>query len=309
METVLPQLATGHQVDLPRHGLAHQLRRRAGPAHGPARTRRMGRPHRAPGRRAHGAELPAAVADADLDPGPRPRPHRAALGDAARLRGHRRPAFLARAAGRPGAAGRAGRADRLDAARRQQRRRLGPHRRARSTAPPCCSRTPRRPRWRGTARRSPAARPRTCSGSGRHTERAENAVRLARLTLDLLGGEDLSARALPVWLHQLALRNALVPSEVPSLPQVAPRLRARADRRAGRRRRAAAASAGACAASASRPRRCASGCRRTTGTRSCGPRATSCAAAPSRPASAPKAATPPVPRCACSNRPAPRWPR
>ena len=54
---------------------------------------------------------------------------------------------------------------------------------------------------------------------GRHTERAENAVRLARLTIDLLGGEDLSARALLVWLHQLALRNALVPSEVPSLPK------------------------------------------------------------------------------------------
>ncbi len=36
---------------------------------------------------------------------------------------------------------------------------------ARSTAPRCCSRRPRRPRWRGTARRSPAARPRTCSGS------------------------------------------------------------------------------------------------------------------------------------------------
>jgi len=54
---------------------------------------------------------------------------------------------------------------------------------------------------------------------GRHTERAENAVRLARVTLDLLAGEDLTARALPVWLHQLALRNALVPREVPALPK------------------------------------------------------------------------------------------
>ena len=54
---------------------------------------------------------------------------------------------------------------------------------------------------------------------GRYTERAENAVRLARLTLDLLGGEDQSSRALLVWLHRLALRNALVPREVPSLPK------------------------------------------------------------------------------------------
>jgi uncharacterized alpha-E superfamily protein len=54
---------------------------------------------------------------------------------------------------------------------------------------------------------------------GRYTERAENAVRLARLTLDLLSGEDQSSRALLVWLHQLAQRNALVPPEVPSLPK------------------------------------------------------------------------------------------
>ncbi|MGO4395983.1 circularly permuted type 2 ATP-grasp protein [Variovorax sp. M-6] len=54
---------------------------------------------------------------------------------------------------------------------------------------------------------------------GRYTERAENAVRLARLTIDLLGGENHSARALLIWLHRLALRNALVPPEVPSLPK------------------------------------------------------------------------------------------
>ncbi|WP_444812780.1 circularly permuted type 2 ATP-grasp protein [Variovorax jilinensis] len=54
---------------------------------------------------------------------------------------------------------------------------------------------------------------------GRHTERAENAVRLARLTIDLLAGEDHSSRALMTWLHRLALRNALVPPEVPSLPK------------------------------------------------------------------------------------------
>jgi uncharacterized circularly permuted ATP-grasp superfamily protein/uncharacterized alpha-E superfamily protein len=54
---------------------------------------------------------------------------------------------------------------------------------------------------------------------GRYTERAENAVRLARLTIDLLGGEDLSSRALMLWLHRMALRNALVPRQVPSLPK------------------------------------------------------------------------------------------
>lgn len=54
---------------------------------------------------------------------------------------------------------------------------------------------------------------------GRYTERAENAVRLARLTIDLLGGEDHSSRTLLEWLHRVALRNALVPAEVPSLPK------------------------------------------------------------------------------------------
>lgn len=54
---------------------------------------------------------------------------------------------------------------------------------------------------------------------GRYTERAENAVRLARLTLNLLGSEDQSSRPLLDWLHRMALRNALVPAEVPSAPQ------------------------------------------------------------------------------------------
>jgi uncharacterized alpha-E superfamily protein len=54
---------------------------------------------------------------------------------------------------------------------------------------------------------------------GRYTERAENAVRLSRLTLDLLSGEDQSSRPLLAWLHRLALRNALVPQEVPSAPK------------------------------------------------------------------------------------------
>ncbi|RZL94847.1 MAG: A circularly permuted ATPgrasp family protein [Variovorax sp.] len=54
---------------------------------------------------------------------------------------------------------------------------------------------------------------------GRYTERAENAVRLARLTLDLLGGEEVSSPALMAWLHRLTLRNALVPREVPTIPK------------------------------------------------------------------------------------------
>jgi len=52
---------------------------------------------------------------------------------------------------------------------------------------------------------------------GRYTERAENSVRLARLTLDLLGGEDPSFRPLLAWLHQLAQRNGLLPREAPSV--------------------------------------------------------------------------------------------
>ncbi len=49
---------------------------------------------------------------------------------------------------------------------------------------------------------------------GRYTERADNAVRLARLTLDVLGGEDHSSPTLIAWLHRLAVRNALAPREV-----------------------------------------------------------------------------------------------
>lgn len=54
---------------------------------------------------------------------------------------------------------------------------------------------------------------------GRYTERADNSVRLARLTLDQLSSDDANSPPLLVWLHQLALRNALVSDEVPSAPQ------------------------------------------------------------------------------------------
>ncbi|MDM0119710.1 circularly permuted type 2 ATP-grasp protein [Variovorax arabinosiphilus] len=50
---------------------------------------------------------------------------------------------------------------------------------------------------------------------GRYTERAENAVRLARLVLDRLGGEEPSSRPLLEWLHGLSTRNTLIAPEVP----------------------------------------------------------------------------------------------
>jgi uncharacterized circularly permuted ATP-grasp superfamily protein/uncharacterized alpha-E superfamily protein len=51
---------------------------------------------------------------------------------------------------------------------------------------------------------------------GRYTERAENAVRLARLTLECLNGEDQQQLPLLNWLQRLAVRNSLVGSGVPS---------------------------------------------------------------------------------------------
>ena len=54
---------------------------------------------------------------------------------------------------------------------------------------------------------------------GRYTERAENAVRLARLTLECLGGEDQSSEPLLQWLSTMALSNTLVLPGVPSAIQ------------------------------------------------------------------------------------------
>ncbi len=51
---------------------------------------------------------------------------------------------------------------------------------------------------------------------GRYTERAENAIRLAQLTLECLSGEDQSSPALLNWLSQLAISNTLVLPTVPS---------------------------------------------------------------------------------------------
>jgi len=58
---------------------------------------------------------------------------------------------------------------------------------------------------------------------GRYTERAENAIRLARLTLECLHGEEQSSAPLLNWLSQMALANTLVLPGVPSALQ-APRV-------------------------------------------------------------------------------------
>jgi uncharacterized circularly permuted ATP-grasp superfamily protein/uncharacterized alpha-E superfamily protein len=54
---------------------------------------------------------------------------------------------------------------------------------------------------------------------GRYTERAENAVRLARLTLECLGGEHQTSVPLQNWLSQMAVNNTLVLPGVPSAVQ------------------------------------------------------------------------------------------
>ncbi|ABD70214.1 protein of unknown function DUF404 [Rhodoferax ferrireducens T118] len=54
---------------------------------------------------------------------------------------------------------------------------------------------------------------------GRYTERTENALRLARLTLECLNGEAQSPPALLAWLGSMALANTLVLPGVPSPAQ------------------------------------------------------------------------------------------
>ncbi|MDF1485739.1 circularly permuted type 2 ATP-grasp protein [Ramlibacter sp. H39-3-26] len=54
---------------------------------------------------------------------------------------------------------------------------------------------------------------------GRYSERAENTIRLARLTLDSLGGEDQSSPPLMAWLTALAASNGLVLPSVPAALQ------------------------------------------------------------------------------------------
>ncbi|MCX7226289.1 MAG: circularly permuted type 2 ATP-grasp protein, partial [Burkholderiales bacterium] len=54
---------------------------------------------------------------------------------------------------------------------------------------------------------------------GRYTERAENAIRLARLTLECLNGEEQSSPPLLAWLGRMAVANTLVLPSVPSPAQ------------------------------------------------------------------------------------------
>ncbi len=54
---------------------------------------------------------------------------------------------------------------------------------------------------------------------GRYTERSENTVRLAALTLDCLGGEEQSSAPLLQWLSQMAVANTLVLPGTPSAVQ------------------------------------------------------------------------------------------
>jgi len=62
---------------------------------------------------------------------------------------------------------------------------------------------------------------------GRYTERTENTLRLARLTLDCLHGEDPNNASLLTWLGQMAQANTLVLPGVPT-PLQAPRVFERA---------------------------------------------------------------------------------
>jgi len=54
---------------------------------------------------------------------------------------------------------------------------------------------------------------------GRYTERAENAIRLARLTLECLNGEEQSSAPLLSWLSKMAVTNTLVLPGVPTAAQ------------------------------------------------------------------------------------------
>ena len=54
---------------------------------------------------------------------------------------------------------------------------------------------------------------------GRYTERAENSLRLAQLTLHSLAGEDQSSTPLLAWLTRMAIKNSLVLDSVPAATQ------------------------------------------------------------------------------------------
>jgi uncharacterized alpha-E superfamily protein len=54
---------------------------------------------------------------------------------------------------------------------------------------------------------------------GRYTERTENAIRLARLSLESLNGEEQSSAPLLTWIGHMAVANGLVPPGVPAPTQ------------------------------------------------------------------------------------------
>ncbi len=54
---------------------------------------------------------------------------------------------------------------------------------------------------------------------GRYTERTENAIRMAQLTLQALNGEDQSSQPLLAWLSEMAVKNGLVMDSVPAATQ------------------------------------------------------------------------------------------
>ncbi len=75
---------------------------------------------------------------------------------------------------------------------------------------------------KNTLNRKPAVTSRAAENLfwlGRYTERAENSLRLAQLTLQCLGGEDQSSQPLLSWLTEMAVDNALVLDTVPPASQ------------------------------------------------------------------------------------------
>ncbi len=54
---------------------------------------------------------------------------------------------------------------------------------------------------------------------GRYTERAENSLRLAQITLQSLAGEDQSSQPLLAWISQMAANHGLVLHDVPAATQ------------------------------------------------------------------------------------------
>ncbi len=72
---------------------------------------------------------------------------------------------------------------------------------------------------------------------GRYTERSENMVRLVRLCIEALNGEDPASRSLWAWLQLLTQRQGLVPAGVPSAHAAAGEDKANSTPSMGARRR------------------------------------------------------------------------